>query len=279
MRYKRPVDKDGYGQRLGGLTKRINCVLLDVLSDKCVGSDKVSFLKKKNAPIIKDRTTGLLSGATVKSYLDLQQQRGEDLNNDSRVGLPVEGVSSSVPNVLLPSCKSESRIGFKRYDQMTPLDSDPPSVRVNELAAFRITLMKDSYERVRTIGDFVEVPTFSSHNPKAQASFPKDKAVKSLFGATVQPYLQNISPMIGSPASSPEGDLTDMFGTKSSFWPPPWSLLILAAIIGLGYCINVSILCDVYGRGSTLLSIDRILIHLCISFSRLYYNNDIINRY
>ena len=36
--------------------------------------------------------------------------------------------------------------------------------------------------------------------------------------------------MIGFPASPSQGDLTDMFGIKSPFWPPPWSLLILAAI-------------------------------------------------
>ena len=43
-------------------------------------------------------------------------------------------------------------------------------------------------------------------------------------------YQTTFSPMFGSPASPPQGDLTDMFGIKSPFWPPPWSLLILAAI-------------------------------------------------
>jgi hypothetical protein len=118
---------------LGGLdvdsvTKKAS--LFKVFSDKCVGSD-VSFLKNKAASFIKNRTTSLLSGATVQSNLDLQQQRGEDLDDDSlRVELPVEGVSGSFLNVLLPSFKSEFQVGFKGYDRMTPFDSDPSSVCV-----------------------------------------------------------------------------------------------------------------------------------------------------
>ena len=92
---------------VGGLdvdSATMKASLLKVFSDKCIGSDVVSFLKKKAASFIKDRTASLLSGATVQSNLDLQQHRGEDLDDDSlHVQLPVEGASGSVPNVLLPS--------------------------------------------------------------------------------------------------------------------------------------------------------------------------------
>ena len=63
--------------------------------------------------------------------------------------------------------------------------------------------------------------------------------------------------MIGFPVSPSRGDLTDMFSIKSSVWPPPWSLLIVAAIVGLivwWYCKQhtttyVSIYLVMYGRG------------------------------
>jgi len=94
---------------LGGLdvdsaTKKAS--LLKVFSDKCIGSDEVSFLKNKATSFIKDRTTSLLSGATVTSYLGVQQQRGEDLDDDSL-------------HIQLPIATSGM-----------PFDSDPPSVCV-----------------------------------------------------------------------------------------------------------------------------------------------------
>lgn len=116
---------------LGGLdvdsaTKKAS--LLDVFSDKCVESEKVSFLMNKAVSFIKNRTTSLLPGATAQRYLDLQQQLGVDLDDDSlRVEIPVEGAPASVPIVLLPLFKSGFQLGLKGYDPMS-FDSDTPSV-------------------------------------------------------------------------------------------------------------------------------------------------------
>ena len=114
---------------LGGLdvdsaTKKAN--LLDVFSDKCVRSNEVSFLMNKAVSFIKNRTTSLLSRATVQNYLDLQQQQEEGIEDGIvRVGTP-EVASGSGSDDLFPS---GYQFGFKGYDQM-PFDYDPPSVCV-----------------------------------------------------------------------------------------------------------------------------------------------------
>lgn len=116
---------------------------------------------KARVSFLKDKAASLLLGATVQTFLlSPDSKEGEEEYGIVRDGTP-EGVSVSRSENFLPLLKSGFQlVGYKGvYDQAT----------------------NDVSDRVDFWGDSVEVPD-PSHTPKA--SFP------SLFGTTIQPYLQ-----------------------------------------------------------------------------------------
>jgi len=94
--------------------------ILKVFSDKCVGSDKVSFLKNKATSI------SVLSGASAQRCLDPQRQQGDYEDGINRVGTPEVTSGSGSDDLFL---SPNYHVGLKGYDQLS-FDSDTSSVCV-----------------------------------------------------------------------------------------------------------------------------------------------------
>lgn len=74
--------------------------------------------------------------------------------------------------------------------------------------------------------------------------------------------------MICSPAPPSQGDITDLYGTRSSFWPPLWSIFILIAIIGLGFACGY---CKTHHR--TIIYVSHLLCESIVLMRRWYHSN------
>ena len=148
-----------------------------------VDSSISTHTPKTRASFLKDKAVSLLRGVTAQSYLDLQQQEEEDLENGIvHVGTP-EVASCYVSDDLLSPFKSGFQlVGFKGYYQATK------DVSGHVRTLFESTLSPFSKLKTKIFANGQSDGDTSSSALFSMASL-ESKATSFLSGAIVQSYL------------------------------------------------------------------------------------------